>query len=309
MTIGAIVTLERAVMSVLAQAGLNGSRSVGTATVRATGPDVLLPNASYAVPLIVAPGSGNAQTDREVMVKTNTPTKIDGQPCNGVLVTAAGTDVPIHSMLGGGNKNLTDATQIRWDPPVPGVEAVSTVSGDMTGGVEAASLGQVKRIVPYEGVGVGDRAVALWAAKTGLFPALIVYWSGASPREKMGQAGQLSDHRFRLFVVSSRANEWGARTDEGKMILSYVREIMVDRAEADFEVFSYPPVTLGEGGRFAFDQNSLIYYQDILVRHTARKIQLRTFAPWLASHETITSSTGANPTELTLVDQKQHMPQ
>ena len=309
--VGAIVGIKRAIMSLLSQGGHCGPRSNGTALVHATGADVLLPNAAYAVPVVATSASGNVQTDRTRMVKVNAPTVLSGQKKQGLVVTAAGTSVPIMSMLGGLDKNLPAGTLVRWEPSIAGIEPTSLIDGPsgLTGGTSTTTIGQAKRIVAFEGI-TQDAAPGLWAASLGAFPAIVVAWQSSAEAAAMQLPQyQTVDHTFRLYVVCSRLDSQGDREDEGERILEDVSEILCDRGQADGEVFAASGAMLGSAGRLVLAPTSLIYWQDVVVRYAVRMRELRTFAPYLRSREQVLSATTTNdPPTIVEVDISQNMP-
>lgn len=306
MSVGATVRIERAIMSVLSQPGadgkppLTGIRATGTVTVRATGADVTLPANTYAK-AVIASASALRSIDPHRLVKTRQDT----------LVTAAGVAVPIMSMLGGGNTNLAIGTTLRWDPAVPGVEATSTLTAAMTGGSAPSAIGTVKRMVSFEGIGSGEQAKAFWAAQgPDLFPAVVVSWESADEGQRQGRGRQLQEHRWRIYVVCSRLENDHERRDEGKAILDLAREILCDRSSADGESFSNPPIQLGGMGRFAFAPTSYVYWMDFRVSHSTFKRELRSFAEWTRTNETLqTLPTAAYPggPQINVVDQAHDM--
>lgn len=307
MSIGATVRIERAIMSVLSQPqldpslpGLTGIRSTGSVTVRATGADVTLPANSYAT-AVVTSASGLSGIDQHRLVKAVAAT----------TVTSAGNSVSLMSMTGGSDMNLPAGTVLRWDPPIAGIESTSTLSAAMTGGTTVTDPGYVKRIVSFEGIGGAEAARAFWTAQApAQFPAMVVSWEGASESVRMGPGRQLQQHRFRIYVVTSRLEHDTKRRHEGLMILDAAREILCDRAAADGESFSNPPIQLGNMGRLAVAPSSYVYWFDVLVSHSTKKRELRSFPEWLTTREQLTAEarSGYDASDtLTIVDQSQDM--
>ncbi len=286
MSVGAVVRIERALLSLLAP--LTGTRATGTALVHATSTDVELDVNTYGVPLITGAG-GAKQLDPQRMVKTT----------SAATVTAAGVSVPITSVLGGVRMNLPAGTPIVWTPAVTGVEDSSAVelvdpldedSGGMLGGLDATRAPLAKRILVFEGVGKGDAADALWRAKVGSFPAIVISWESAGSGQKVGRGRELRTHRFRLYVVVQRLESDDLRRDEGKMLMGVLAGFLTDRAAADGESFSNPPTQLGPSGKLTLAASSYVYWQEVDVHHTDIKLELRTFVPWTATVPTLTTA-------------------
>lgn len=307
MSVGATVRIERAIMSVLSQPqldparpGLTGVRSTCSVTVKATGADVVLPANTYAF-AVVTSAAGLAGADQHRLIKT-----IEAK-----TVTSAGVSVPIMSMAGGSDMNLPIGTVLRWDPQISGVEATSTLTSAMTGGLTLDEPGYVKRIVSLEGLGAGESARAFWAAQApALFPAIVVAWESAGEAVRKGSGRQVQLHQFRIYVVTSRLENDMRRRHDGHTVLDAVREILCDRAEADGESFSNVPIQLGNMGRLALAPSSYVYWVDVIVSHSTTKRELRSFASWLKTREQLTATprSGYDETDtLIVVDQSQDM--
>ena len=305
--VGSTTRTERALMSVLSAAGLLGARATGQAVVHATGPTATIPAGSYAVPLIGAPGSYG--TDPSLLVKVADPP---------VTITNAGTVVDLVAMTGGAAANLPAGTVLRWSPTIAGVEATSVVADagggvGMTGGAAPSGVGTAQRIVSFEGVGKGPAAETFWAAAVGAFPALVVSWEGAGEAQRLGRGRASRMSRYRIYVVTTRLDGDNARRDEGKALLDAVGEVLCDRAAADGEVFSAPPLALLDAGRLVLPGPSAayIYWQEIRVAETVSKLELRSFGPWTSSRERgITPPDDAHPAQddaVVIVDQSQDM--
>lgn len=288
----ATVRTERALLSVLAQGGLTGVRATGIATVKATGGDVVLPRASYAVPIVTS-AAGLAQRLPQQLVKVKAAT----------TVKAAGTAVPVLAMVGGAAGNLPAGTKLRWDPPVPGVEIESVLDGGgMTGGSNVGAL--VRRLVSLEGLGQPGAAAPFWRAQAGDFPAVVVSWESGAFDGRKGNAKQGRTAKYRLWVVVSRLDGDHERRDHGKDLLDELAALLCDRGEADGEPFSVPPVELGAMGRLALEPSSYIYWLDVEVSTAVRRRELKTYADWTATRETLQV-----PAEdgVTVVDQSHDM--
>ena len=267
--------IERALMSVLGQAGLTGARATGTATARALDGDVALTRPAYAVPIVTS-SAGNAQRMPQRLVKVRAD----------VTVTKAGVAVPILAVTGGPGWNYPAGTRLRWDPPLEGLEADAVVDAPgMTGGAYATGRPLVKRVVSFEAATTGPDVVQFWAAEAGEFPAVVVSWEGSSPTGRRGMGRQGKQDRYRLYVVVSRLDADLDRSHDGKAILDELAAILCDRAEADGEAFSRPPIFLHDAGRLPSKPSAYIYWLDVEVSYTAMRRELRTFADWTSTRE------------------------
>ncbi len=289
--------IERALLSCIAP--LTGERSTGS--VLATAPDdpTVLPRNTYGVP-VVASASGRAQLAWDRMVKTTEDAE----------VSLLGTSVPVVSVLGGVNQEVLPGATIRWMPAVPGVAATAIVEGaGITGSTTNNSIERVARAVIFEGL-EQNVAQGLWAGKVGGFPAVVIAWEAASPQPRVGRGAQPMEHRFRLYVVSSRSDGDIERRDEGKAILRALQETFADRAAVDGYVFSTPPTKLGPAGRLALAPGSYVYWQELLVTSTVTKRDPRapaTFPDWLTTTETIPIDGTPRLDDEPIVDQEHDM--
>ncbi len=269
MTIGQRTRLTRGLMSVIQP--LTGTRATGHVLAHATSAPVSVARNSYAVPVVLS-AAGTPMAAYERLVKT----------ADDVEVTAAGTQVPVMSTLGGANVNLPAGTKLVWDPPIEGLEARSdVVAPGLTGGVEATGLGVVKRVATYEGLGAADAAAALFRAGLGAFPAVVIAREGASDGGTKGRDVEMRLHRFRFYVVCERLDGDDPRRHEGEAILDYLEAMLARRSAVDGENISSPSIQLGEQGRFAIASSSYIHFLDVLVSAAVKRKELREFPPWL----------------------------
>lgn len=291
-----IVRLERAVLSVLQP--ITGTRSVGTALVRALGADVVLPARSYAVPS-PASNTGAAELEYRLLVKTT----------EAITVTSAGTSVPITSVLGGTDANLASGTVLLWDPPIAGIEPLSVIEDPLVGGTPNPDVDAVEQIVIFEGLGPANTAQSMWQGGLGRYPALVVAWEDSSPVRRAGFGKTTRAHHMRVFVIVDRVDGHNQRRDQGKRILDAVDELLSDRAEVDGEVFSSPPIKGGAQGRIALGQGSYVYFYDFVATHTTTRRDSRTRGPWNKTREQLTTTpTTDHPSDpLDVVDQTHDM--
>lgn len=269
-----------------------GARSSGDALVTADAGDVVVPQNAYAVP-VPASAAGLRQADASRLLKVAADT----------TVTSAGTAVPMISVLGGANQNIEAGAEIIWDPPIPGIEARSSLPAGMTGGTSVAGDGQLRRVLRFEGA-----PLEIWKATgAGPFPCGVVAWQGDRGVETVGRSRQLRAFDFRIYVITTRFDSYPERQDEGKAAIDVLREIFTNRSAADGYIFSAPPVEVQEAGRVAFAPTSLVYYLDLKVSYTDSKRDSRTFVDWTSTREqflTTPADPSLAPEQIVVVDQK-----
>jgi hypothetical protein len=294
-----LVRMERALMSVIQP--LTGARATGNALVRATGADVELPRNSYAGPLILS-DANRESFDHNRLVKTASAVT--------VTVTAAGTTVPIFSMLGGTQMNL-DPMRIRWDPPVDGVELVSTISSPgLAGGTDSTEEDAVAQVTVIEGLGTKDVARKIWAsgAMAGRLPLVILSWESAQAVRKQGLGKTWERTTYRAYIIVDRLDGDHERRDQGKTVLQGLKEWWFDRAEVDGEVFSVPPIDGGPSGRLQMSAEHYVYFVEFVVVHTTKRREPRTFNDWKKTRERIRTTPDPQHPPGTELDQEQEMP-
>ena len=262
---GQTTQIARAIIEVLRP--LTGTPAYGFALVKATGADVLLPKNSYAAP-IVASGVGTPplkQIDRENLVRT----------VDEVVVNTIGKLVPIKSILGGLRQNRPVDTELRWDPPIDGVELVSTVStGPTTGGAESTAVDAVGQVILYEELRASSLGLDLFRAlaERGA-PCVVVTWNDAAAAEKFGRDRWTEPNRWVLFVVVGNATGGSERASQGLDVCDSVVELLGDRASIAGIVFSAPPASVMGRRRVATDANTYVYAVELKTyNYEARRI-------------------------------------
>lgn len=274
MALGLRVTVMRSLMAVLAP--LTGTRATGTALVKSTtGGDVVLPAGCHAAP-IVASDTGNKQIARDKLVFSAAQ----------VTVNPAGVAVPVRSLLGGVRHNFDDATELRWDPQLTGIELVSVLSGAMTGGLEPTGDAMVRRILAYEDLSTAQVAAQLFAAKMqSLTPTLIITWAGTGPSERMGRSVWQRSDRWVVYVVVTRKDGTIERGHQGLNLLDLVEAYLGERGAVDGANFSDPPVTITGASRHSVTPSSYVYALSLETHNAVDRIDTRVadgqFADWV----------------------------
>jgi hypothetical protein len=276
--IGHRTWIKRSLLCVLQP--LTGPRATGSALAYATGADVELQRGTYAVPAMA--GAVSAQTDHMRLVKVAATT----------TVTSAGTSVPFVSALGGEIQNLAEGTTLRWTPAITGLAPTATVES-MSGGSTLTVPGTLRRIALFDKLGITKSTLVgdAWRSRIGSFPAGVLAWTGAARGDAVGTDARLRRLRFRLFVIATNIGSAEERTEEADAILDHVEALLEGRSAVDGEVFSQPPIAVGQSGILTADDGSYVHFVDIETSTTIQRIEHRTFAEWLETQQTFLSST------------------
>ena len=262
MALGHRIMVLRSLMAVLAP--LTGTRATGTATVAATGADVVLPKGCFAAP-IVASGTGNAAIARDKLVFTTAET----------TVTSAGVSVPVTSLLGGTRHNFADGTQLRWDPSLTGVELVSSLDGAMSGGLNPTGDAALQRIVTYEELSM-ESAAALFAAKLhGHAPAAVVTWSGSGRAQRRGRDVWQRSDQWVIYVVVTRKDGTVERGHEGLNLLDIIEAYLGERGAVDGRHYSDRPTAILGARRHRVTPSSFIYALTLETSGAVQRIDTR----------------------------------
>lgn len=276
-----ILRVERALLCMLSP--LAGSRSVGQMLVRATSAPVVLPAGSYAAPILVGESGAAGSIDWNRMVKTATAVGTPLPPLKPTptTVTSAGTLVPCFSMIGGAGQNLADGTQVRWHPPIEGIEEVSVISGDMTGGTANCGPEGVSFLTSIDGLTPRNAGAKMHQAGVNVTagPAIILSWESAAPRgrQKGGIARTLYNHTWRVYVIVPRYEGDHERRDDAKVILAAIAEILDDAAAVDGEHFASLHVSAGNWGRLDLGREHYVYWADFVLPHAVARRDKRTW--------------------------------
>lgn len=292
MSVYAVMKMERSLLSAIQP--LTGTRATGSAVVKALAADVVLPRNTYGIPVIRS-ATGAKQVDQTKLVKVAADT----------VVTAAGVNVPIFSMLGGTEQNLPATSEIIWDPGVTGVETRSPLLAALAGGTNSVGPGALKRAVSFEGLSAQDTQ-GLFGGGLGQLPAVVVSWEGADPADRAGNARAIRKHRWRIYVVVSRQDSALERMHDGKVALDWIAGIFTDRQAIDGENLSAPQTALGPSGRLAFGAQALVYFLDVFVSHTDVKIDGATYTAWTKTRvqmQTTPADPALNPPVITTIDE------
>ncbi len=263
MSLGFRVTVMRSIMGVLAP--LTGQRATGTALVRATGSDVVLPRGCFAAP-IVESDTGNKAIARDKLLFTTAET----------TVTAGGTAVPVASLVGGARHNFAAGTDLRWDPQLAGVEIVSSLNVATTGGAEPTGDAKLRGLIPYEELATNKIGGAIFAAKLqGLTPGVVVTWAGTGAAERMGRNVWQRSDRWILYLVVTRKQGTVERGHEGLNLLDLLEAYLGERGAVDGRNFSDPGVSIVGASRHSVTPSSYVYALTIETHGGMKRIDTR----------------------------------
>lgn len=214
---------------------LMGPFATGTLTVRSTGATGTVPKHSHGIPL-----DGGELFDDALLVVQPNPATPDGS----WAVTSAGTPVTVAAVLGGTKGNLASATQVRWDPPLAGIKAVSVTAGALAGGSYFTSqpgTPTLRQARLYKEV-PRDVLDALFAGQMGEdTPAAVLAWESAGPADgtgiaamgstpsRVGSGKRLWKNNWVLFLVTSRLEGQGPRRRESDDFRDLALELLTDR--------------------------------------------------------------------------------
>jgi hypothetical protein len=266
---------------------LTGTRSSGAilAKSKAGAGDITIPKNSFALPVMES-AAGNKQLEPNAPIRTTTDT----------VVTEAGVQVPVTSVLGGERHNWDDGTEVRWDPPLTNIEATATVDGDMTGGQNATeSPGYVKEVLAFETLDT-DRAKALFNTGVGPTPALVLAWESSPPSELVAPQRALQEDRWKLYAVVESTGDGLTNIDTALDILDMARAWLLDRRGADGYVFSGPGgVQVGDRRLLSRADSHLVYVMSLTttvgVRRTDHRKVGTDYTQWLKTQIDVDTAT------------------
>lgn len=204
---------------------LQGPAATGRLLVRATGADVELGPGSCAVPVV-----NGVLNDQAVAFVHRNPADEDGR----WTVTSAGVLVDVEAVQGGTPGNQVGGTPYRWDPPLPGIELVSTAeAAGLTGGAYTGAFAGLRQFTHLRSTDFVP-GQELFAHKVFDYPAVAMTWARTAPLDgplsgtpgprtaRVGSRRMLYRHTWFLWVVTSRLDSAGARSNEALTLLDDV---------------------------------------------------------------------------------------
>jgi hypothetical protein len=224
---------------------LQGDYSSGAVTMTATGADVEVRAPVFGIPIV----NGAEDESRLIKVEKNSALKSGYW-----TVTDAGVDVDVTSMQGGAHVNLAEATQVRWDPPMAGIEPLAVVAaGGLTGGTRSTAFGALRQVRHYKDMGL-QKALEFFQAQVADYPAALLSWHSTSPADgaaipglgpdatRLGNGRRMFAHNFELGVISSRRDGADIRRKEGDQLRDDLLELLTDRVG-----YRNCPISTGRG--------------------------------------------------------------
>lgn len=296
MAIGDIKRMRRGILSALRP--LTGDFASGSVLATATGDDVTVPKNCHLVP-IPASSTGQVEIAHDLPFRTSAE----------IVVSSAGTVVPVASLLGGAQHNLPLTTRMRWDPQLTDLEEEVVVTGAaLSGGANPTSgPGLVKEVRAFETLESMQVAQDLFAGQVGRFPALIIAYGGSQELDELGDDTVMEAHRWRIYAITS----WGSQAtkvgDEALDILDAVKSYLVRRTSSHQLVFSQPPARITGVNRIRVLPTVFVWALDMethmaLERTDHRPIEVGPYQDWHTTRIRMNTATVARPVPLPIVD-------
>lgn len=224
---------------------LQGNYSSGTVTMTATGDDVEVRAPVFGIPIV----DGAEDESRLIKVEKN------GAADTGYwTVTSGGIDVNVQSVQGGAHVNLAEGTEIRWDPPMAGIELLGTVAaGGLTGGTRSTAFGALRQVRHYKDRG-NQTALQFFQSQVADYPAALLTWDSTTPADgsaipgigadstRIGNGKRMFAHNFELGVITSRRDGADIRRKEGDQLRDDLLELLTDRVS-----YRNCPISTGRG--------------------------------------------------------------
>ncbi len=267
---------------------LTGNRATGTALVKATGADVIIPPNTYAFPVV----QREAEEQKILKVDFNPATRKHHQTGGEWTVTSAGTLVTFKSNVGGLKMNIPAGSMLRFSPPIPGIDFdVEVQAPGFTGGTN----GLVLDVVQYDDIDSPDKARAMLQGKIGNFPAIALAWIKSTPIEgrtaglaqgatRKGRDVRVYFENLILYIVSNNSSSGELRRSIAMNLKDAVIDLLSDyKRNFDGEYLT----SMGTGVEIQ-DSNRLpkieqattiaMTLRTIAVRH---KGQFAKYSPWI----------------------------
>lgn len=266
---------------------LTGERAFGQALVFATGPDVKLPANSYAVPIV----KGQGFDQKRVKVDWNPDTALAHQMGGDWTVTSAGTLVTFKSNVGGSQMNFPSGSQLRFIPPVPGVNPVCVIQEP---GFTGGTSGIVKSVTQFDDFPNTDAAQASLEGKLGAFPAIVLAWMRSTPVEgrtaglAQGQTRKGRDVRFyfdnfAMYVIASNSQSGEQRRALALNIKDTVMDLLGDynrNFDGEYMAFAGTGIEIIDVNRVPRTENTMIIMVTMRTISVRKRVEFRSFNKW-----------------------------
>jgi hypothetical protein len=274
---------ERAILAQLAP--LTGTRASATVMAASLTEDVAVPRNTYLVPI------RDGEERPELSFKTT----------GDMTVTPAGASVPIVSNSGGVRHNLRGSTTLRWDPPIPGVEAMVRLEAPASGGADPAPGGALSAL-RFDELRPAQGGKDIFAAAVTQTPAFVLVWGGDRLQSEPLRRGEwLYEQTHVLYVVSSDARDARRRT-EARRLLHHARELFLGRSRnPDGELLtSKGSVTVESAEHIARSQTRGVFALTLKTNCALERRDERSF-PYLSAVNLTETAPGADA-DLPVVD-------
>lgn len=301
-----------------------GDRASGTAVVRAvtgTVGNVEVPRSAYALAVV----DGHLRQDLTFKVGPGPGTR-EGSEDNNIggwwPVNTDGVSVDFISNIGGTRHNLPPGTELRFDPPLTGIEPIAKIeSPGMTGATDPAFFGGLRNVIMYEQFDGPQKTLDVFRSAIGKPPIALIIWQSSEPADgtvisttaretRVGTRKVLYKEQFAIYVIVNRKDNEHTRRLEGLTILDALSELLTDRQAVDGVCFSNPSgIQLRE--RFRDVSQGQELYQEFYVyglNLSAERLLIqrdaRTYNDWLRTTMMLTTPDNQLPNQgpLTVVD-------
>lgn len=289
--------LEQLARAVIGQVSpLSGTRGTGRVLVlNDTSDDVVLEKNMYLLPNVGT--LGELADDLVFKTRPNPATlQTHGQGGAWTIPANDSLEVDIWSNLGGARHNLPAGTVFRWDPPLSGLGPTVTLVDAITDGANKPDAPRLDSLIYYEELDSARIAKDLAAARI-TTPGAFLIWEQSTPAEgrtagvNQGATRADTERRFfaesyRIFLVVSDQTSDRERRGSGVRLMQGVTRLLSDQqVTSDFEQLT------GLGGleitgrsRFQRSERHYVYQVAFRLHRVIRRLDTRSFIPWLQTH-------------------------
>jgi hypothetical protein len=289
-----IEQLARAVIGQLSP--LSGTRGTGRVlVVNDTASAITLEKNMYLLPNV---GTLGELADDLVFKTRPNPDTLEAHGEGGVWTIPANDEleVDVWSNLGGARHNLPAGTTFRWDPPLTGLGPTCTLVDAITDAANKPDLPRLDALVYYEDLDSAKIAKDLAAGRIST-PGGFLIWEGSTPTEgrtastNQGSTRADSERRFfcenyRIFVAVSDHSSDRERRGGGVRLLQGITRFLSDQqVTSDFEQLTgLGALEITGRSRFIRGERHYVYQLAFRVNRVIRRLDTRSFIPWLQTH-------------------------
>lgn len=304
---------------------ITGTRGTGEVLVaNDTDDPIAVPKNMYLLPRI---GSTSELADDLVYKTAANPATVTehGEGGDWTIPPHDELAIGIQSNLGGVRHNLPAGTVFLWDPPLTGLAETCTLVDAITDAAEKTSDPVVRRAVYYEDLRPDTIAQDLHKGRLAQLPAVMLTWEQSTPAEgrtsgtnqgstRVGDGVRIFSEHYRLFVVVAEYSSDKSRRNSGLRVLQALTRLLTDQVRTrDAEVLTVMgSLEILSRSRFSRSKDHYIYTMPFRVQRAFRRLEERTFVPWLTTHleGSLPGREAPEPTgDLQIVDVTFPMPQ